>query len=368
MERPKKTTRPSSGLRLRSLEITDFKALDRLKLDLPAPRMARDPDVFVLGSRNGLGKTSVLEAVALVMLAARLSPRQRWELLRTHGAAEPGIEPHLDLTDLFIRSGAHESRIAARFENGGKERPVTLTLSRAESLELEPDRPLFRDETLRGEDLHPWAVPSLVDNLASVSPDPLILPGLLYFHSYRKVAEGATELGAWVDRRHRKHWRRPGDWPVSAFKLVLLGLLMRRADLFETRDDGQQDSVEALDQLNSIVETYAGGRIEKLLPAPENTIDFRIMPSAGGGSFSFDGLSSGQKEAISTLFLVWHHTRRAPGIILIDEPELHLNPEWQRDVLRRIHDLTPGSQLLVATHSEDVWGSVPEDRRIMLGD
>jgi hypothetical protein len=58
-----------TGCKLRRLEIEKLKAIDRLELDLPGPLMEGDPDVFVIGSANGVGKTSVLEACALLKIA-----------------------------------------------------------------------------------------------------------------------------------------------------------------------------------------------------------------------------------------------------------------------------------------------------------
>ena len=54
---PKK--RPS--LALRRLEIHNFKAIDHVELEFPAPRFEDEPDIWVLGSKNGLGKTSILQ-------------------------------------------------------------------------------------------------------------------------------------------------------------------------------------------------------------------------------------------------------------------------------------------------------------------
>jgi hypothetical protein len=369
MPRRLKNAELEGAVRLRRLEITNFKALDHLELDLPAPRMSKDPDVFVLGSRNGLGKTSVLEASALLLLIARLPPDLRKEFFHFRRAPEQRFQRYIDLSDLFVRSGSKEAVIEASVELDGKAIPITLTVARDGRLKLVPDDPLPPVNRLRDGYPPSWDIEGMVDSLASISPEPLVAPPLLYFHSYRKVSEGAPEFGAWIERGPRPgRWRAPGESAISSFKLEILSMMMRRADLFETAVDGREDSSEALDQLNEIIGKYAYGRIEKLLPGPDNTIDFRIMPSGGGRSFSFDGLSSGQKEVISTLFLVWRNTRRSPAIILIDEPELHLNPEWQRDFVKQIQNLTPTSQIIIATHSEDIWSSVPEDRRILLGD
>jgi predicted ATP-dependent endonuclease of OLD family len=104
-----------------------------------------------------------------------------------------------------------------------------------------------------------------------------------------------------------------------------------------------------------------------LKPLPDNTVDLRINPTNRvDNSITFDGLSSGQKEIISTLFLLWYHSLNLPSIVLIDEPELHLNIEWHRDFIKQVFDLAPKNQYIIATHSEDIFSSVSEDRRLLL--
>jgi len=40
-----------------------------------------------------------------------------------------------------------------------------------------------------------------------------------------------------------------------------------------------------------------------------------------------------------------------PSILIIDEIDLHLHPEWQRHVLQDLCELFPNTQLIVSTHS-----------------
>lgn len=355
----------NKAIRLSRLEITDFKALDRLVLDLHAPQMTGDPDVFVLGSRNGLGKTSLLEACALLVVTAGMHKEMRKEFLRMPRDPRRRAERHVDLPDLFVRSGEEKASIKAVFERNGEEHPAQLTVSRTGHLQFKPEEGIRLSK--REYMPPPWEGENVLDSLASFSSEPLVSPPLLYFHSNRKVPEGSLELGAWVEKGSYSRFRRPGETAMSAFKVEILSLMMRKADLFEAVGNGKEESGQALAALNSFVERYAHGHIEKLRPTADNTADFRIEPTKGGQSYSFDGLSSGQKEVISTLFLVWRYTREAPAIILIDEPELHLNPEWQRDFVKQLHQITPESQFIIATHSQDIFGSVPEDRRILLG-
>ena len=59
---------------------------------------------------------------------------------------------------------------------------------------------------------------------------------------------------------------------------------------------------------------------------------------------------------------------RTPAIILIDEVEMHLYPAWQRELLPRLKSAFPGSQFIVSTNSalvlskaESSWVRIIED-------
>ena len=153
--------------------------------------------------------------------------------------------------------------------------------------------------------------------------------------------------------------------PVSSFKVDIIQSLMGQASLFEDNTDKEQ-SQNDISQLNSLIKRYCGGQIERLRRLPDNKIDIRIRPTNGKESFSFDGLSSGQKEMIATLFLIWKNTKEQPSIVLIDEPELHLNAEWHGDFVRQLHQLAPHNQYILATHSEEMFRSVDERHRAVL--
>ena len=43
-----------------------------------------------------------------------------------------------------------------------------------------------------------------------------------------------------------------------------------------------------------------------------------------------------------------------PGIVFIDEIDLHLHPMWQRKVLKQLHNIFPNVQFIVTTHSPNV--------------
>jgi predicted ATP-binding protein involved in virulence len=51
-----------------------------------------------------------------------------------------------------------------------------------------------------------------------------------------------------------------------------------------------------------------------------------------------------------------------PGVVLIDEIDLHLHPRWQREIVGSLPAAFPGLQFIVTTHSPQVIGEVAPDR------
>lgn len=329
--------------RLRHIEITNYKALDHLVLDIPAPTMPGDPDIFVVGSKNGLGKTSLLECCALIHLA--VTDGETW---RDVFGSTPA--------DLFpIRTEGRQARVRADYEPADRH---TLTLEREFPFYGLSSRSWKED----GSQLHVHS-PSHVklagnpaDRIYGRASDSFVHPDLLFFHSNRKIVDGPIRIQGMLNPDE--------EGGSSAIKLKAVRLLMVSSGLVEGNAEG--DAERRLEQLNNLLFTFTGGRIDKKLrPVGKDQLDLRIV-TPRGTTFSFDGLSSGQKEIVTTLFLIWNETLAHPALVLIDEPELHLNAEWQREFLRHLLALAPKNQYILATHSEDIFASVSEERRVLL--
>ncbi len=344
------------GIRLKGLTIQNFKAFDNFTIDFPPPRMKDDPDIIVIGSINGLGKTSILEACSLLYLAT--IPEENYFNRRRY----PKVT--VELPDLLIRSGAREATIEGIFVTPDNvDIPGRLTLYRSGRIAAGFDTREDREDRLESEFTPPpvdsstneEVVTNLFLALLGIHSDPLLLPHFMYFHSYRKILEGRLELSQLGSGN-----------PITTFKFEILRALMSREGLFEDFD--VVEAKEVLEILARLMKRYAGVAIGKLRLLPDGTIDFRVIPGNGnnGPSSSFDSLSSGQKEIISTLFLIGRYGQKYPGIVLIDEPELHLNAEWHRSLIREICKSAPGNQYIIATHSEDIFASVDQDRTMLL--
>lgn len=98
----------------------------------------------------------------------------------------------------------------------------------------------------------------------------------------------------------------------------------------------------------------------------ELRIDFETGPS-----IPFDALSDGQRNLIAVAAdIAWRAAQlnphlgasaptETPGVVLIDELDLHLHPAWQLRVLDDLLRAFPKMQFVVTTHSPQVMSSAP---------
>lgn len=98
-----------------------------------------------------------------------------------------------------------------------------------------------------------------------------------------------------------------------------------------------------------------------------------------GQALSLRQLSDGERGVLA---LVLDLTRRlaqanpeltdpaaeAKAVVLIDELELHLHPTWQRRIVRDLSETFPKCQFIATTHSPQIVGEVPHDRIQIIAD
>lgn len=96
--------------------------------------------------------------------------------------------------------------------------------------------------------------------------------------------------------------------------------------------------------------------------------DERSMPIFSNSTreeFDINELSSGEKQLfVRTLAIKMLEPENS--IILIDEPELSLHPKWQQKILEVYKKIGKNNQIIVATHSPHILGSVPKENLIIL--
>ena len=352
--------------RIRRISIRDYKCIDELEMDFPEPSMSWDLDILAMGAANGVGKTAVMECCGWLLLAA---------FSEDAGFAEdePGMRMRrssADFYDMFVRAGCAGAEIGGEFvfnEFGPDEKRVTarIRIDRKDGVQvLEPvDRRDLPAELSNGPAVARDEKSRFVEMVSGLTANPFSGSLFLFLHSYRKVREINPSLGEMAGGRQRDSSLRHEPAP-SAFKLAVLHVLMGRGGVLEMSEDQGPD--RSLATLNRLMARYAEGETGKGRACSDDTVDLRVMREGGSGTLSFDGLSSGQKEIVSALFFIWYHTRNTPRIVFIDEPELHLNAQWHKRLVRGLEELAPRNQYIVATHSEDIMDGIPDNRCRLL--
>lgn len=120
-------------------------------------------------------------------------------------------------------------------------------------------------------------------------------------------------------------------------------------DLIEQRAGGESGT--DFDLLASAFERATGKRIPRPLPDPAGVSGARlIVETPAGIAHGLDELSSGEQSVLGLMFYV-RRLSASGGILLIDEPELHLHPALHPLLFSVLDDVAERAQIWTVTHS-----------------
>lgn len=305
-------------MKLESLSLAHCGGFEQLDI-------AFEPDVTLIAGVNGVGKSTVLRALCVILTRTQ----RRIGITRSRPLS-------LKLDDIFI--GSEVARLTASMDFEG--RKVRAEFSQRSNSRATKKFDLFglvseetSNECLAVHFSPKRQLPGLPRSLPEAKP---FDPSIAY-------------AGALHDRnlelREFMHWFRTQE-KLDAAK--------------EPR---------RLKVLNALRAVVAG-----LMPEFDN-LRIQEQPRLGfvvdkrGQPFYLHQLSDGERGLLA---LVFDLTRRlaianpdsddpiAEGmaLVLIDEIELHLHPKWQRDVIKRLPAIFRNCQFVVTTHSPQVIGEV----------
>ncbi|MDR2116975.1 MAG: AAA family ATPase, partial [Planctomycetaceae bacterium] len=139
-------------------------------------------------------------------------------------------------------------------------------------------------------------------------------------------------------------------------------------DSFSKRFCSQKKAIQ--NALICIFDNFSSLRVE------QNS--FQIIIDKDGNSLELSQLSDGEKSLIALVsdlaqrLSIANPTLENPlegeGVILIDEIDLHLHPQWQRMILPKLTETFPNCQFIVSTHSPQILGEIRSENVIVLTD
>ncbi len=302
------------------LTIRDFRGIDQLDLDFCGPDGLPNR-LVVLAGPNGSGKTAVLEAAMILLGGSKLivGPRGRRAIRR--GATQYEIRAGLRLDG--SRLDGEEIKL--------------LHTSRSPAPPTDPDLPTWYFSS--------WRAPNLVGAVNVTVGKPGRRPAENDPNRLLNVKQQLVNAAAVQNFPGAKQplLKRYSRW-IERINEAWAKFYPGQADRFQVglADDDNDQGEGSFDVFFDRPSTYP---------------------------LSVDELSAGQLELFLFLAVLALNDDRE-GLVIIDEPELHLDPQWHTPIVRALMDLQPNAQFLVATHSPEIYDAartyerhflVPED-------
>lgn len=143
----------------------------------------------------------------------------------------------------------------------------------------------------------------------------------------------------------------------------------------EPDDSDKLDSAnQLLDDIRTQIEGMEGSRKEIMRPLSaiqglamrlfrHEGIKFgRVRFGEAASAINSDALSAGEKQMLS---FIAYNAFYKNSVFLIDEPELSLHVDWQRQLFSILNSQHTSNQFVIATHSPFIYGKYP-DKELLI--
>lgn len=348
-------------MKITRLTLHNYRCYDKLQMNL-------DPDITVLVGRNGQGKTAILDAIAVA-----LGPYL--------GGFDEGTGQHFS---------NHDARRIPHEREGGRMDmetlyPVSVEASgnlRGEQISWQRCRKSLKGRTTIKEST---PLVKLAKGLQDAvrAGESVTLPLLAYYGTGRlwkekrltekNQAKGATSrLSGYMDCLNpESSYRAFADWlrmeTMVDYEQHLAA--MERGESLET--SGQSRLFRAIQGAVNTVMAPSGWKSIRFSPSVQEV----VAEHSEHGILPVSTLSDGIRNMIGLVADIAYRAvrlnphlgnyavRKTPGIVMIDEVDMHLHPEWQQVVLMDLkHDHAfPLIQFIVTTHSPQVLSTVRKE-------
>ena len=373
-------------MKLAKIDITYFRCFESLAVKL-------HPDINVFVGANGAGKSSILDAIAIALYEIVAANGGGGKSQRkTQGAAllptdiyldDPSVLDFFSSSKSFVQVGAGVTNYYPVEDFTGKTPDGSESLLEwTELIEYRPPAMFIYDTSAseRVSELHRYVKTLWLE--IRKSPQALIpLPVVAYYRATRRMG-GMPELGDIfkLDLARDKAFVSALDAAANFTAMCQWFYLRENAELRANVNAQNGDSKEFADlravrqalklTIEGLERVYFDGSPPRLM------VEIRQFEGSLR-SFELAQLSDGYRNLLALVLDFarrlaqanpnWPNPLEAPGILMIDEIELHLHPRWQQKVIPALRAAFPNTQLIVSTHSPAVLTTVRREHIKLLG-
>lgn len=337
-------------MELQSIRLQNYRCYENLTVHF-------QPGFNVVVGVNGSGKTSLLRGIYERLLLVNIGKNSH---------AKP-LETESGYTRISITKEANRIRFEPQY-------PIVIE-SNLEVFGRNTDSKLIKNSELD-------RIIGVGTNfsLDSVEIKNVVLPLRAFYRANRNWNQPApSDIQAATQRNSRLdgdiHWWDASFDATNLQSWVIAKCLERFQTVSETGipfDFIHDDELSLVNiALAEAVENIKGLRYD--LKQKSLLVDWQSSPT-----LHFDNLSDGQRAVICLVAdiarrmcllnpqLGMEVTRQTPGIVLIDELDMHLHPQWQRILTNGLQKAFPKVQFIVASHSPQVLGELKPEQIILL--
>ena len=311
-------------MKVKQLQINSFRGFEHLNLEFNQ----NQPTVFI--GINGAGKSTILDCLAILL-----------SLLTTKIENYQNLPLSFNETDIKNGSSLTRNEIAISLDNSQEFRWSLSKVLEENSKEISSN---FAELELLVKQIENASLPVIVyyPTNRAVFDIPLRIKNKHSFEPKTALDEALT--GGQINFRRFFEWfRHREDLENENFKYKP-----------EEYPDRQLEAVRTA--ISQLLDGFTNLRIQRL--------PLRMTVEKQGKEIVIDRLSDGEK---CLLAMVGDLARRlaianpnldnplgGSGVVLIDEIELHLHPQWQREIVPKLIGTFPNCQFIITTHSPQV--------------
>lgn len=354
-------------LNLQALKLWDYRCFEALEIDF-------HPQLTVLVAANGAGKTSVLDAVAVAF-----GPYV--------GAFDEAVGKHFEASDIrqfkARQTASHEMEYAPHgvYLAARGFIPGSLIDSVTDTHPLSTWRRALTGPTKAKTTIKD--AKELIDygkRLQEAVRTPgkaVLLPLLAYYGTGRLWQQKKLMERKRIQRTSRTIGYTDCLDPASSYKAFVEWFRYWSLNAKEARLKAQEIGQHSNEtEFDGYIQSVGSAVNICLEPAGWTDIEYSFTHDAlvahheQFGQLPVELLSDGIRNMIGMVAdIAFRATKlnghlgaaaavQTPGIVLIDEVDMHLHPEWQQVVLRNLTRAFPAMQFIVTTHSPQVLTSV----------
>jgi len=343
-------------VRLDKLTVENFRVFDRIDFEF-------DDNLNLIVGWNGTGKSSLLYAIRAVFNDA---------------ANELGDIPNFlrgSFKDDNVRFEMHTFGQSVRFERMYPAKLVATYEVDGKFIYRQIAKGEFKDAPSGKSDQIQQAI---IANVALSD----ILPFFAFYGPKRNtsVSAASPEAAAKQQLSRRDGYRQWFDALIDAEDLQTWVIAQTLERLQISSEGGPDSQLLENDELGIVNRT-----LEDALPDLKGLrydLRFRtlMVEFHTGKLLPFNSLSDGERGFISLIADICRRIlimnpqlgdrapQETPGILMIDELDIHLHPEWQRRILQVLRERFPLLQIFATSHSPLMIGGLKPEQVLLLSD